>query len=214
MRPTTGQVGRLTRQAQRRLNRLNSLAAPLSLPITPELRRQLSYVVIESANLWEQYSVCLYLSSALGARDPHGTRITSSPAPDPTHAIDLAVWAVHPELTGQHRQWDRLEQPDLKNKGVLAKALDSIDATIFDDVDRALSYPTRVLADLPRMRNFYAHKSERASRSAMAIGNHYGITRQLTPHELLLTRPPGPKRALLMEWLADLSAVFGLMPSD
>jgi hypothetical protein len=171
----------------------------------------ISYVTIEAANLWAQYSLCLFLSAALGARDASGSRVVTTPAPDWSHAIDLAVHAVHPKLRGTRRPWTRLEQPDWQNKGHLAAAIQYIEAAIWPDVDAAVSYPSRVLADLPTMRNFYAHKSKRAASSASALGPHYGVTRPMSPHDLLCTSPPG-RGILLNEWLADLAAILSLMP--
>jgi hypothetical protein len=212
LRPTLGRISRLTEAAEARLQRLQDLSAGLRQPLTPEHRRLLSYVTIEAANLWAQYSVCLFLSAALGAHDSDGNRVVANPASDISHASDLAVHAIHPKLRGIRRTWTRFEQPDFQNKGVLAKAMQYIGATIYADVDAAVSYPTRVLADLPTMRNFYAHKAERAARTAAALGPRYGITRPMSPHELLCTPPPGRGGVLLNEWLADLAAIFSLMP--
>jgi hypothetical protein len=62
------------------------------------------------------------------------------------------------------------------------------------------------------MRNYYAHKAERAAASARGVGTHYGITRRLSPEELALTQPPGSSDTLLEGWLADLAAILKLMP--
>lgn len=207
-----GRVSGLTETAQARLQRLRDLSAGVARPQTPTDRRILSYVTIEAANLWAQYSFCLFLSAAMGARDSSGNRVVANPAPNISRAIDLAVFAIHPKLRGVTRPWTRLEQPDFQNKGVLAKALQYIGATIYPDVDAAVSYPTRVLADLPTVRNFYAHKAELAAKKAAALGPRYGITRPMSPHELLCTLPPGRGDLLLNEWLADLAAIFSLMP--
>jgi hypothetical protein len=212
LRLTVGRISGLTETAEARLERLQDLSAGLRQPVGPEDRRLLAYVTIEAANLWAQYSLCLFLSAALGARDSSGRRAVATPTLDVSHAIDLAVHAIHPKLRGISRPWSRMEQPDFQNKGVLAKALQYVGATIYPEVDAAVSYPTRVLADLPTMRNFYAHKAERAARTAAALGPRYGVTRPLSPHELLCTQPPGRGDVLLNEWLADLAAIFSLMP--
>jgi hypothetical protein len=213
LRPTVGPISGLTRTAERRLVRLQDLTAGLSQPLTPEICRLISYVTIEAANLWAQYSRCLFVSAALGARDATGQRIVAAPAPDVSHAIDQAVYAIYPHLRGVRRDWRRHEQPDWQNKGHLSAAVQYIGAAIWPDVDTALSYPTRVLTDLPTMRNFYAHKAERASVRAEALGPRYGVTRLgISPHELLCTPPVGSTDVLLNEWLADLAAIFGLMP--
>jgi hypothetical protein len=156
--------------------------------------------------------MCLYLSSALGALDRNGRRIVATPAQSPSEAIDLAVHAVRPRLRGIRRPWRDYELPDFQNKGHLTQALGYIGATIYGDVDTATSYPTRVLLDLPTMRNFYAHKAERAARTASSLGSHYGLAQPLPPPVLLCTPPKGRADILVVEWLADLAAIFSLMP--
>jgi len=212
VRPTVGQISTLTQAAQARLERLQTLSYALRSPLAPQDHRILSYVIIESANLWAQYSQCLFLSSALGALDRTGTRIVTTPVMNPSQAIDLAVHAVRPQLRGIQRPWKSHELPDFQNKGHLAQTLSYIGASIYEDVDRAVSYPTRVLLDLPTMRNFYAHKAERAARKASALGSHYGLNRPMSPPLLLCTPPAGRVDILVVEWLADLAAILSLMP--
>jgi hypothetical protein len=212
VRPTRGRISDLTETAQARLDRLQDLSAGLRQPFTPGDRRLLSYVTIEAASLWAQYSTCLFLSAALGARDASGKRVVRSPTHDTKQAIDLAVYAVHPRLRGITRPWKPYELPDFQNKGHLMMALAYIGATIYAEVDAAVSYKTRVLADLPTMRNFYAHKAELAARKAAALGPHYGLTRPMSPHDLLCTPPLEGGGLLLNEWLADLAAILSLMP--
>jgi hypothetical protein len=194
------------------VERLRDLCVGLRFPLTPEKRRMISYVVIEAANLWAQYSRCVFLSAALGARDGGGQQIVLTRAPTRQRAEDLAVHALHSKLRTKTGPWLRYQQPDWQSRSHLLKALDYVGASIYGDVDRAVSYPTRVLTDLPTMRNFYAHKGERAADAARRLGPRYGITRSTSPHELLCTPPRGGGDVLLNEWLSDLSAIVGLMP--
>jgi hypothetical protein len=212
MHPTVGPISRLTESAESRLHRLQVLGAPLALPLSPEDHRTLSYVVIEAANLWAQYSRCLYLSAAFGARDITGRRAVARPVSNARQAIDLAVYATHPRLAGQVRNWQSHELPDFQNKGHLAATLQNLSASITAQVDMALSYPTRVLSDLPTMRNFFAHKAADSAAKAATLGRHYGITRPLKPSVLLCTPPAGKADPLLSEWLSDLGAILSLMP--
>ncbi len=172
----------------------------------------LSFLAIETANMWAQYSLCLYLSAAFGARDSYGRRAVANPSSTTAAAIDLSVYAMRPKLRGHKRQWTRQELPDFQNKGHLTKCLNYIGASFSPTVDAAVSYKSRVLSDLPTMRNFYAHKSRSAAVSASLLGRNYGITRSLSPHDLLCTVPPAGGDILLREWLADLTAILRRMP--
>jgi hypothetical protein len=199
-------------RARSRTERLRELTSGLTLPLTSEKRTLLSYTTIEAANLWAQYSQSFFLSVAFGARDVSGNRIVATPAAALEEAIDSAVWALRPKLAGTKRAWQRHELPDWQNKGHLSRAVRAISPRLWPDVDTALSYSTRALSDLPTMRNYYAHKAERAAASARGVGTHYGITRRLSPEELALTQPPGSSDTLLEGWLADLAAILKLMP--
>ena len=212
MRPTRSHVAWIAVAAEYRLMRLDQLATGIGTPLLPADRRTLSFVTIEAANLWAQFSRCLYLSAAFGARDPAGTPAVATPAASEEDAIDLAVYAVRPHLRGLKQAWTRRELPDFQNKGHLTKALQYVGATIFTDVETAVSYKSRVLWDLPTMRNFYAHKSREAALAAARLAPHYGITRRLAPSELLCSVPPMAGDILLREWLADLRAILGMMP--
>lgn len=146
-------------------------------------------------------------------RDPHGKRLVARPAADVEAATDLTVYALRPKLAGQHRVWQKFELPDWQNKSDLSKTVQAVCPAVWPAVDSALSYQTRVLFDLPTMRNYYAHKAERAARSARGLRTHYGLTRVISPAELLCTPPRGGAiEVLLNEWLSDLTAILRRMP--
>lgn len=212
VRPTKGPIDQVTRCADNRLARLRELCVGLTLPPTPPQRRLISYTVVEAANLWSTYSRCFFISAALGARDSTGQIIVAAAVRTPADAEDLAVHALHPKLRAKSGPWSRRDQPDWQNKGHMLKALNYVGASVYGSVDQAVSYPTRVLSDLPTMRNFYAHKAERAADPARKLGRHYGITRRLSPPDLLCSVPKSGGDVLLNEWLADLSAIIQLMP--
>ena len=213
MRPTTGSISELTLTARRRLNRLHVLSVRLDDRVSSEDRRRISYIVIEAANLWAEYGRCLFLSCALGARDASGQPIVPQRVRTVDAALTLAVYAVRPKLRGTQQRWKRHQLPDFQNKGDLAKTIRYVQATVFPDVDLAISYQSRVLADLPTMRNFFAHKGESAARAARGLAPRYGLSRTLAPEQLLCTvSNVGAGDILLREWLADLDAILGLMP--
>jgi len=212
VKPTTGAINDLTRTAQERLGRLIWLAAPLALPLSPKDRRLISYVVIEAANLWAQYSQCLFLSCALGAKDVSGQRIVVNRAPTMNDALTLAVHATKPKMRGTYRQWQRRDLPDFQQKSELGKTVRYVRASVAADVDLALGYQSRVLEDLPTMRNFFAHKAELAATKARNLAPRYGLSRALSPETLLCTPPRGGADVVLREWIADLNAILTLMP--
>lgn len=212
MRPTRGPVSRLTSSAERRLLRLETLARAIRVPLDPADRRTLAFIAIEAANLWAQYSRCLYLSAAMGALDPAGRRTVSTPASNESDALDLAVYALRPKLRGTRKKWTRQELPDFQNKGHLTKTLKYIAASISPDVDAAVSYNSRVLFDLPTIRNFYAHKGLETAVAASSLARHYGITKRLSPPALLFEVAPSAGDVLIREWLSDLTAILRLMP--
>lgn len=212
MRPTTGYIAELTLTATRRLHRLMDLSLCLAAPVTPIDRRLIAYVTVEAANLWAQYSRCLYMSCAFGGRDASGVVTVSARANTADDALTWAVHALHPKLRGKSGGWRPGQLPDFQNKGSLRKTIGYLGATVFPDVDSALSVKTRVLADLPTARNYFAHKAERGARSARNLAPRYGLARRDSIEDLLCAVPAGGSDILLREWLADVHAILGLMP--
>ncbi len=213
MRPTNGHIGDLTATATSRVQRLNNLAAGLGNHVGASDRRLISYIVIEAANLWAQYSRSLFLSCAFGARDASGQPVVATPCPSEHDALTVAVHAVVPKLRGTNNPWNDRLLPDFQNKGKLSRTIDYLGASVSKDVDAALSVQSRVLADLPTMRNFFAHKGERGVISARALAPRYGLSAHLAPEQLLCAVPPaGSGDVLLREWLADLNGILSLMP--
>ncbi|HJZ38355.1 MAG TPA: hypothetical protein VJ204_18950, partial [Solirubrobacterales bacterium] len=87
-----------------------------------------------------------------------------------------------------------------------------IGASVYGDVETALSVQTRVLTDLPTMRNYFAHKAEDADSSARSLGPYYGLSAKLRPEQLLCTVPLTGSDILVREWIADLTAILRRMP--
>jgi len=169
----------------------------------------MSYVLIEAANLWEGYCRAFYLSTALRARNHTGRRITltySQPIRSLTDAITVAVHLNDSSKRTRSGPWTLRDEPTWCNAGFLSKVLRHVGADNLGEVERAMGLLPGAMNDLRRTRNYFAHKSERSTRSVTGLAREYGFTLPLDPMTLLWS--PAPRRLrpstadpIIIRWL-------------
>jgi hypothetical protein len=170
----------------------------------------LGYVVIEAGTLWLEYSKSYFFCSALRAADQHGARITHQEVfRNREEALGFAVRVARPDVR-QTSNFSFRQHPDWRSPGVIRKLLRTMRASSVGAWELGMGVQSRVTADLPTMRNFFAHKNREASDRARALRRHYGLTQNLSPWELLSAVPPQSQQPLVREWLDDLSAMIRL----
>ncbi len=165
---------------------------------------------IELLNTWASFSRALYFSVCLGARDTSGNKITTNPVlrdylDAQFHAAQR--FARRPLTRGRitHR-----DEPNWFDKNTLITLMTDIGATNSATVVGALAYPSRVLTDLPSVRNFYGHRGEDTARKAANVARHYGMTSQTHPTNLCLTFVPGRPQSILSDWVTDVTEIIEL----
>jgi hypothetical protein len=209
LRPTR-RLDLLTRSAYRRAGRLRLLAHEIRAPLTPSDRRLLSYIVIEAGVLWAEYSKAYFFCTAFRVRDAQGKRITHTESfASADEALVFAVKVARPKVKKTANFAPR-DLPAWQEPGVVRKLLQAMNASTLPAWQLGMGVPTRVTADLPAMRNFFAHKGEMAAERARRLRTHYSVTQRLTPWELLCATPPLERQPLLWSWLDDLALTIEL----
>jgi hypothetical protein len=206
-----GRLDRLQRTAQRHVLRLRGLATGVSTPATGGAERLVSYVVIETANLWSEYSRAYYLSTAFRARDGHGVRIQLQVGGIRTEedALTQAILCVKPGLPKRHGPWTPQDEPPWHDRGVLNKIVVNLGASNSRSVSAAAGYGTPATQDLQTVRNYFAHKSQGTAAKMRRLARRYKHP-GVRPATLMLSVEPGKRQPVLIEWLDDLYAVIGL----
>lgn len=173
----------------------------------------MSYVVIEAANLWATFARAHYVSTALRARLAPSQRVvlgTVGPIRTVHDAVTLAVRSVDPTKVPGNRPWAPRDEPDWQNPSVWQTLIESLGASNAPAVQRAAAYRPMTLRLLPQMRNYFAHKSERAGRNARQLPRAYGQPQDMHPMMFLLQPAPGFRQPVALQWLDDLALTLRL----
>lgn len=210
MRPRSS-LQDLSRTGGKRLLRLREFAQR-RLPRPDDREPSTSYVVIELANFWWQFSRALYFSIAMGAQDQYGTiQSTAMTFSAPIDALTFAIRHAKPNTHGQRSPpWIPRDEPDWRLVGITKKLYAGIGLMPSSSAYTALGYVTSVFDHLPPMRNFFAHKGPDTGRSARRIGLAYSRSGFDRPDELLLRPAPARPQPLLLDWIDDVAIVVDL----
>ena len=213
MRPAR-QFSILRRAAERRLTRLrNRTKSALTQGVSDSERdRVVAYVVLEAQNLWSNF-VRSYVLSLLGKpRRVLGGRVTivNLTLTSPGSVLHLAAKATRGPLA--LAPVTRREEPAWHDVNTLLKTCTQIGPSNQSNIIAAMSLQTRVFADLPTFRNFYAHRNEESARKALDIARRqYLIMKTNHPTEALGKPAIRRPQALLLDWLDEMQSVIELL---
>jgi hypothetical protein len=207
------QLGTLAATAGRRACSLRQLIVERQPAVgawTSADQRAIAYAVIEGANLWEGYSRAVYLSSAMGAREPSGGRVQINPA-SPVRSLDdaitIAVHRVDPRLRNQTGPWQPRQEPDWGSQ--LAICLAELGASNLPKIQRAVGLEPEALNHMRALRNFFAHKGIVSVRKARKLTTKYGLRNEPDPIDFLLSPARGkpgyePGEVIVLRWFEVL----------
>jgi len=205
----------LERQASRRLVRLKILVAPAGRFDWQEMDRRTAYVAIESMNLWGSFCRLYYLSTAMGAKDAAGRRVSTAAGPFATRqdAIGYAIQNVKPSVYKKKASspWTWWDEPMWGNPSDFTKAMKALQPSNLAAVVSATALPTDVFTELPKFRHFYAHRGEETARKARRIAPNYLLSPKLHPTAILNNFGPMRPQTIICEWLDDMRFAVGLM---
>ncbi len=199
-------------KVSRRTLLLRELVRYRTLPISGEDERFLSYVAIETLNLWVLFARSFFLSTALQARTSTGAKITIR-VPGIKTEEDALTFAVHierPWLRSRPGPWTHREEPNWLDRAVLDRVTAALLPSNIASLRRGLAYTTRALQDLPTFRNYYAHKGKETADKARSLARAYALSPTLRPSELLTSRQYGRPQCILADWLDDIRNVVEL----
>jgi hypothetical protein len=61
-----------------------------------------------------------------------------------------------------------------------------------------------IFTDFPVVRNFFAHRNQSTQHAAQWVSQHYGISSNLRPSQMLAANPLKRPQCLILEWLDEL----------
>lgn len=203
-------VGDLYLVARRRIAYVESLLPSTRVPVSREVDRAVAFATIELLNCWAGFSRSLYFSACFGSRDVRGGRILTTLSL--RDVLDAQLFAAQ-RFTRRRLQRGAVthrDEPNWLQPSTLITLLDDIGATNLGTVTTALAGKSRVLTDLPSVRNFFGHRGQDTARKAAAVGRNYGMPGHLHPAELCVSFAPGRPQSIIRDWAADLREITKL----
>jgi hypothetical protein len=206
-------LGKLRDTATAKLLRLRRLGVFSLGTEQLEANRLLAYVTLEALNTWSMFSRYFLLSLSLTPRRTSGARvrIARGGIGGPRDVLALAMSLLKPyRPPSAAGTWARRDEPTWHEPRSLLVCASALRVSNLDVIQNALSVPTRVFADLPVFRNFFAHRNDSTCAKAVAIAVQYAIPTG-HPTRILQTRPFSRPWPLVVEWIDDLTVVTELV---
>lgn len=198
---------KLYRTFRKRFVRLRAQAVLASqLAAGPEREQAIAMLVINVQNMWSNFCRAYYLSCMAEARCMGGHEITCLAAglaePD---AIGRAVTVIRPTVPFQiGTVFKRREEPAWHDSTVLIRLANAEAFSHRLHISAAFSTGTRTFSDLPKLRNYFAHRNDSTLRTARSVANPHGIPNAIRPSELCLSYALGRPQVLLLDMIDDL----------
>jgi len=211
MRPSR-YLKELHHRATRHFHKLAVLVSVASGITWPESDRVMSYVTIESLNTWSTFVRTYFLSCTLSPWTESGSRVTLGNAA--VRSFDDAIDAAIRRCTNRTQrsgQWSRDDEPPWRKPSTLIKSCHEIGCSNYANILSAFSIQTRVFDDLPKMRNFYAHRNDHTVLLAKDVAHHYTIRPHGHPTDILRTAAYGRSQALMLDWIDEIRITVELL---
>ncbi|MDP1570826.1 MAG: hypothetical protein Q8L86_12580 [Vicinamibacterales bacterium] len=197
------------------LHQLTAIEARLTTPglAAKAAERNVALCLIDAQSTWGLFFRAFFISSFIGAKRGGGGRVTIT-APgsrSPTDAIRWAAVANNARLAGQARIAP-LDEPRWHQPNTLLRLAQRAGFSNAPQIQVAFGVPGRAFEDLPKARNFYAHRSHHTANQVKALIGRYGLPAKIRAGEIAghphMTRPG----SIAEYWLAQVIATIRLMP--
>lgn len=201
----------LRRSAVRRLGVLKRIVENKQPPCSAVDDRELAFAAIEVATVWSSFVRSYYLSCALGARLGNGTMVTVSP-PGILNTFDAMQFAVALLKKKTLRpNWHPLDEPTWRLPSTLLRLSTAIGFSHSAQITTAFSVPTSVFDDLPKFRNFYAHRGKSTFQGVAMARSQRRMQGPAHPTAVMATCLPGRPQNLISDWCDEIRITVELL---
>jgi hypothetical protein len=172
---------------------------------------RIAFVVIEAMNLWASFARAYYLSWFLRPLTISGTRVICS-----NHfrlfedALIFAIRRVRSRNYGGTRP-SRRDEPTWHEPRTLLTLAAEIGISNLNEVQAAFSLGATYPANLPTVRNFYAHRNDETFRKVRERAILLGLGENLRPSEFVCTALPSRPQNLISDWLDEIRLTIELL---
>jgi hypothetical protein len=172
---------------------------------------QIAFVVIEAMNVWASFVRAYYLSWFMHPRTITGQRIACS------HHFglfqDALIFAIRRLRSRGYSgvRPSRRDEPTWHDPTTLLTLAVEIGVSNLSQVQAAFSLGATYPANLPTVRNFYAHRNDETFRKVRDRAILLGLGRNLRPCEFVCTAQPSRPQNLISDWLDEIRLTIELL---
>ena len=144
----------------------------------------IAFVTIETLNFWVRFARSYYFSCAIGAKRINGTRVTFGEIPDHTTFAALAFAVKISKRKPVLPPYSWRDEPTWRNPSILLRLFVSGDASNLSELNRAFGVATSVFDQLPKARNFFAHRNFQTKLEVDKLARSLGMRTPQHPMDL------------------------------
>ena len=172
----------------------------------------LTFLTIDCLNYWGNFCRAYFLSCTLKPKRNNGSIITLSNASISTFsdAIDASMKKLR-YRTWRRGTYTRRDEPLWHKPSTLIDSCTEIGCSNLSSIHLALSTGSAVFDDLPKFRNYFAHKNMQTAMVAKNLAPNYLISSSNDPCTILLSYPPASPKPLIVDFLDDIGIAVNLL---
>ena len=206
-------LARLQGAGLRQVSGLQYRLKRCGLTWSKESERVVALCLIDAQSTWSLFVRQFLLSCLLGGRLLSGVRPTTSTSgiTTPDAAILFAIKAISPEKQLKKKPGP-FDEPRWHLPWVLPRLASSAGLSNYTQIVSALAIPGRAFDDLPKARNFFAHRSQNTANDLRAIATKYHLARSVKPGELPCNAYPNRPYSIAYAWVTQIKATIRLLP--
>lgn len=175
--------------------------------------RVVALCLIDAQNAWSLFVRHFFISCLLGGRLVSGVRATTGISGITTTeaAMRFSVSVAYPQRQ-RKKKLGPLDEPRWHLPSVLLSLASSAGLSNHAQIVTALAVPGRAFDDLPRARNFFAHRSRRTASALTSVAAKYHLGAHVRPGELPCNAYLNMPYSIAYAWVTQLKATMGLLP--
>lgn len=175
--------------------------------------RNVALCLIDAQSTWSLFVRCFFASSFMGAARGGGGHVsTTAPGPyTPADAIAWASVALNPKLAGR-RKIGPLDEPRWHLPFVLPRLAGLAGLSNQPQILVAYAVPGPAFDDMPKARNFFAHRSRHTAATLKTIAPAYGLPATMRAGEIPGSPHPRRPGTIASTWVDQIASTVKLLP--
>jgi hypothetical protein len=175
--------------------------------------RNVALCLLDAQSAWSLFVREFFASCFIGAKRNGGGRVTTTaPGPHtPAEAIRWATVTMNPKVAGK-RHLGPLDEPRWHKPLTLPRLAQFAKLSNEPEILAAFAVRGPALDDLPKARNFYAHRSEETARKLEAIAANYSVAAAIRAGAIPAQPHPKIPGMIAETWVQQIIAMVKLLP--